>query len=117
MCYPLDTIRRQMQMAKEGVGVLAVLSAALSSEGVRGLYRGFVPNAIKNLPNKGIRLGVYDGVKTAVALSETAYEDELRKVESAAKAGVPGKARGSPEMPAAKPRGAAGMRVQPDRLT
>lgn len=32
----------------------AVLSKTLQVEGVRGLYRGFVPNALKNLPNKGV---------------------------------------------------------------
>lgn len=33
--------------------VSAVLQGTLATEGVRGLYRGFVPNALKNLPNKG----------------------------------------------------------------
>ena len=35
------------------VPVSRVLAKALQAEGVRGLYRGFLPNALKNLPNKG----------------------------------------------------------------
>ena len=35
------------------VPVRRVLAKALQAEGVRGLYRGFLPNALKNLPNKG----------------------------------------------------------------
>ena len=34
--------------------VRAVLGTTLQAEGVRGLYRGFLPNALKNLPNKGV---------------------------------------------------------------
>jgi hypothetical protein len=38
------------------VPVSRVLAKALQAEGVRGLYRGFLPNALKNLPNKGAGL-------------------------------------------------------------
>ncbi|KAG8647749.1 hypothetical protein MANES_09G103800v8 [Manihot esculenta] len=51
-CYPLDTIRRQMQM--KGTPYRTVLDAfqgIIQSDGVTGLYRGFLPNALKNLPN------------------------------------------------------------------
>lgn len=41
---------------------------------VQSLYRGFIPNALKNLPNKGIRLSVFDTSKKLLASSETAYE-------------------------------------------
>lgn len=85
VCYPLDTIRRQMQLTKRGVGLFTVLRSSLAAEGYMGLYRGFLPNAVKNLPNKSIRLGVYDVVKRAVESSEAAYADEVEKVA----AGVP----------------------------
>ena len=46
--------RRQVQMESAfSVPVRRVLAKALQAEGVRGLYRGFLPNALKNLPNKG----------------------------------------------------------------
>ncbi|GFY82364.1 root UVB sensitive protein [Actinidia rufa] len=49
MCYPLDTVRRQMQM--KGTPYKTVLDAfpgIVARDGVIGLYRGFVPNALKN---------------------------------------------------------------------
>ncbi|KAI6698437.1 hypothetical protein NL676_018556 [Syzygium grande] len=51
-CYPLDTIRRQMQM--KGAPYKTVLDAfpgIIERDGVIGLYRGFLPNALKTLPN------------------------------------------------------------------
>lgn len=30
-----------------------VIRSLLASEGIAGFYRGFVPNALKNMPNKG----------------------------------------------------------------
>jgi solute carrier family 25 (mitochondrial phosphate transporter), member 23/24/25/41 len=93
-CYPLDTIRRQMQLAKSAP-FLAVMGDIVRNEGVLGLYRGFLPNAVKNLPNKGIRLGTFDAAKTAIAVSGVAYADEVAKEterrRAAAKAGGKGK--------------------------
>lgn len=54
-CYPLDTIRRRIQLQPAGVGVVRVVRDAWAKEGLRGFYRGFLPNALKNLPNKGAR--------------------------------------------------------------
>ncbi|KAI5081758.1 hypothetical protein GOP47_0001501 [Adiantum capillus-veneris] len=51
-CYPLDTIRRQMQM--KGTPYKSVFDAfivILANDGPIGLYRGFIPNALKSLPN------------------------------------------------------------------
>ncbi|MBA0572318.1 hypothetical protein Golob_002666 [Gossypium lobatum] len=51
-CYPLDTVRRQMQMRGTPYkSVLEAIPGIIEREGVIGLYRGFVPNALKNLPN------------------------------------------------------------------
>lgn len=48
--------RRQIQLNSEhGLPVAKVVKSIVDEEGVRGLYRGFLPNAIKNLPNKGRR--------------------------------------------------------------
>ncbi|KAF9599135.1 hypothetical protein IFM89_035414 [Coptis chinensis] len=52
MCYPLDTVRRQMQM--RGTPYKTILDAfpgIVARDGIVGLYRGFVPNALKTLPN------------------------------------------------------------------
>ncbi|KAB5520000.1 hypothetical protein DKX38_024319 [Salix brachista] len=51
-CYPLDTVRRQMQMKGTPYkSVLDAIAGIVQRDGVIGLYRGFVPNALKNLPN------------------------------------------------------------------
>jgi Mitochondrial carrier protein len=53
-CYPLDTVRRQIQIQSAAATPMrTVLHNMYKKEGVLGFYRGFVPNAFKNLPNKG----------------------------------------------------------------
>ncbi|KAK6943503.1 Mitochondrial substrate/solute carrier [Dillenia turbinata] len=76
-CYPLDTVRRQMQM--RGTPYKSVLEAfpgIVERDGLIGLYRGFVPNALKNLPNSSIRLTTFDTVKRLIA----AGEQEFKKI-------------------------------------
>uniref|UniRef100_A0A5B7A2G4 Envelope ADP,ATP carrier protein n=1 Tax=Davidia involucrata TaxID=16924 RepID=A0A5B7A2G4_DAVIN len=71
MCYPLDTVRRQMQM--KGTPYKTVLDAfpgIVERDGLIGLYRGFLPNALKTLPNSSIRLTTFDTVKRLIASSE-----------------------------------------------
>lgn len=53
-CYPLDTVRRHIQVqAGRSVAYHTAAAAILRDDGLRGMYRGFLPNALKNLPNKG----------------------------------------------------------------
>ncbi|XP_010558378.1 PREDICTED: thylakoid ADP,ATP carrier protein, chloroplastic [Tarenaya hassleriana] len=85
-CYPLDTVRRQMQI--RGTPYKSVLEAfpgIIERDGVIGLYRGFVPNALKNMPNSSIRLTTFDLVKKLVAASEIEFQrimEENRKKAS-----------------------------------
>ncbi|XWS59957.1 hypothetical protein CRYUN_Cryun08bG0166900 [Craigia yunnanensis] len=75
-CYPLDTVRRQMQM--RGTPYKSVLEAILGiieRDGVIGLYRGFVPNALKSLPNSSIRLTTFDIVKRLITTSEKEFQE------------------------------------------
>ncbi|KAL6528613.1 hypothetical protein OROMI_029258 [Orobanche minor] len=77
MCYPLDTVRRQMQMkGSPYMTVLDAIPGIVARDGLMGLYRGFVPNALKTLPNSSIRLTTFDAVKRLIA----AGEKELEKV-------------------------------------
>ncbi|KAL9672671.1 hypothetical protein QQ045_028923 [Rhodiola kirilowii] len=77
MCYPLDTVRRQMQMRGNPYNtVLDAIPGIVARDGFFGLYRGFVPNALKTLPNSSIKLTTFDTVKTMVA----AGEKELQKI-------------------------------------
>ncbi|KAI5082479.1 hypothetical protein GOP47_0002222 [Adiantum capillus-veneris] len=69
-CYPLDTIRRQMQM--KGTPYKSVFDAfivILANDGPIGLYRGFIPNALKSLPNSSIRLTTFDTAKSIYSAS------------------------------------------------
>lgn len=70
-CYPLDTVRRQMQMRGTPYKtVLDAIQGILERDGLVGLYRGFIPNALKTLPNSSIRLTTFDTVKRLIAASE-----------------------------------------------
>ncbi|XP_020577160.1 thylakoid ADP,ATP carrier protein, chloroplastic-like isoform X2 [Phalaenopsis equestris] len=52
MCYPLDTVRRQMQMKGSPYNtIFDAFPGILERDGFVGLYRGFLPNALKSLPN------------------------------------------------------------------
>lgn len=85
-CYPLDTIRRRIQLeAAKSVPWQVAAAAILAEEGIGGMYRGFIPNAIKNLPNKGVKLTVFDKAKKALAAGEVAYEEECAAAVAASK--------------------------------
>ncbi|KAL1206775.1 Thylakoid ADP,ATP carrier protein [Cardamine amara subsp. amara] len=85
-CYPLDTIRRQMQLKGTPYkSVLDAFSGIIAREGVIGLYRGFVPNALKTMPNSSIKLTTFDIVKKLIAASEKEFQriaDDNRKKAS-----------------------------------
>ncbi|KAL6998421.1 hypothetical protein U1Q18_008547 [Sarracenia purpurea var. burkii] len=87
MCYPLDTMRRQMQMKGTPYKtVLDALPGIVARDGIIGLYRGFVPNALKNLPNSSIRLTTFDTVKHLIEAGEKEFQkivEENRKKNKA----------------------------------
>lgn len=69
ICYPMDTIRRRMQL--RGNVHAHGLDAArfiLRHDGVRAFYRGMVPNALKIVPNNAIRFAMYDIFSSLVNL-------------------------------------------------
>ncbi|XP_071738483.1 probable envelope ADP,ATP carrier protein, chloroplastic [Rutidosis leptorrhynchoides] len=79
-CYPLDTIRRQMQMRGTPYkGVLDAFPGIVSRDGVAGLYRGFVPNALKTLPNSSIKLTAFDALKRLISASEVEFQRILEE--------------------------------------
>ncbi|KAD3067627.1 hypothetical protein E3N88_35507 [Mikania micrantha] len=79
-CYPLDTIRRQMQMRGTPYNtILDAFSGIIARDGVAGLYRGFVPNALKTLPNSSIRLTTFDALKRLIAASEREFQRILEE--------------------------------------
>ncbi|XP_031565492.1 mitochondrial substrate carrier family protein V-like [Actinia tenebrosa] len=68
--YPLDVVRRRMQMKglkQHEFAYRSTLHAFVSivqKEGVRGLYKGILPNLIKVAPAVGIQFVVYETVKS-----------------------------------------------------
>ena len=86
--YPLDTVRRQIQL--QGGSMLTMpkmVKSIVADEGALGLYRGFIPSCLKNLPNKGIRLAFYDTAKTIMSRAEEQQEREERASASGRKSG------------------------------
>ncbi|GAB4824186.1 hypothetical protein N2152v2_011232 [Parachlorella kessleri] len=80
-CYPLDTVRRRIQLsAGQSVAWQAAALTILQDEGVKGFYRGFVPNTLKNLPNKGVKLSTFDAAKKLLVAGEKAYQEEIAKL-------------------------------------
>jgi len=67
--YPLDVIRRRMQMK----GAMSdrfpyrntphAIATIVKTEGVRGLYKGILPNLLKVAPSVAIAFVTYEAVK------------------------------------------------------
>jgi len=65
VCYPLDTVRRVMQIpGSKYTGVFDCFYKIIHKDGIVGMYRGMVPNAVKIVPNNGIRFWVYTYLTT-----------------------------------------------------
>ena len=63
-CYPLDTIRRRMQVKGKNYNSTAhAISTIVRTEGARSLYRGMSANTLKVMPNNAIRFMVFDYLK------------------------------------------------------
>jgi solute carrier family 25 phosphate transporter 23/24/25/41 len=68
-CYPLDLVRRRMQMKGDVYkGVVDALRTIGKEEGFRGFYKGMVPNAVKVVPNTAIRFMAYDLLKSYLGI-------------------------------------------------
>ena len=64
VCYPLDTIRRRMQMKGQMYrNQLDAFATIWRKEGVRGFYRGWTANTIKVVPQNAIRFVTYEALK------------------------------------------------------
>jgi len=61
VCYPLDLVRRRMQLRGQVYSSTPMAFVTIvREEGALGLYKGMVPNAVKIIPNNAIRFLVYD---------------------------------------------------------
>ncbi|GAA5947067.1 hypothetical protein JCM3765_002137 [Sporobolomyces pararoseus] len=86
--YPMDLLRRRMQMVGlksevlgyEYTGSWNALSTIVRREGIRGLYRGIVPNLIKCAPAQGVSFSMFeltrDLIDSFTETGETEYSEE-----------------------------------------
>jgi solute carrier family 25 phosphate transporter 23/24/25/41 len=69
VCYPLDTIRRRMQMkGRMYAGQADAFRTIWRTEGAAGFYRGWAANTIKVVPQNAIRFVAYEALKSAVGV-------------------------------------------------
>ena len=77
--YSLDYARTRLandaKSAKSGGsrqfnGLVDVYRKTLASDGIAGLYRGFVPSVVGIIVYRGLYFGVYDSLSTLVLLFE-----------------------------------------------
>lgn len=68
--FPLDLVRRRMQVEGAGgrarvynTGLFGTFKHIFKSEGIRGIYRGILPEYYKVVPGVGICFMTYEGVK------------------------------------------------------
>lgn len=71
VCYPLDTIRRRMQM--KGTMYENQVHAFVQiwrNEGFKGFYRGWAANTIKVVPQNAIRFVSYEALKSMLGVKK-----------------------------------------------
>lgn len=68
--FPIDLVRRRMQLEGAGgrariynTGLFGTFGHIIKSEGLRGLYRGILPEYYKVVPGVGIVFMTYETVK------------------------------------------------------
>mmetsp|Transcript_32134 Transcript_32134/g.76197 ORF Transcript_32134/g.76197 Transcript_32134/m.76197 type:complete len:378 (-) Transcript_32134:190-1323(-) len=75
LTYPMDTVRRRMQL--QGAGGMAMIYKSswdcakqmARKEGVISLYRGLTATCIRGVPNTGIQFAVYEGLKSLLQIA------------------------------------------------
>lgn len=71
VCYPLDTVRRRMQMKGQVYSSqLDAFQSIWRQEGFRGFYRGWAANTIKVAPQNSLRFVAYEGLKAFLGVTK-----------------------------------------------
>ncbi|KAK9075432.1 hypothetical protein SSX86_003755 [Deinandra increscens subsp. villosa] len=72
--FPLDLVRRRMQLEGAGgrarvykTGILGTFSQIIKAEGLRGIYRGILPEYYKVVPSIGIVFMTYEKLKQVLS--------------------------------------------------
>uniref|UniRef100_A0A7S2T7G4 Uncharacterized protein n=1 Tax=Chloropicon roscoffensis TaxID=1461544 RepID=A0A7S2T7G4_9CHLO len=70
-CFPLDTVRRRMQMKGSTYsGQVDALRKIWRGEGYRGFYRGWAANILKVIPQNSIRFVAYETMKQVAGIAK-----------------------------------------------
>lgn len=71
-CYPLDTVRRRMQMkGRIYTSTPNAFATIFKQEGPLGFYKGMMPNVVKVVPNNAIRFLAFEFLKTYMGVVDT----------------------------------------------
>ncbi|KAG1674436.1 hypothetical protein FOA52_012964 [Chlamydomonas sp. UWO 241] len=71
ICYPLDTVRRRMQMKGTVYrNQLDAIATIARTEGARGFYRGWAANTLKVVPQNAIRMVSYEFLKSLLGIQK-----------------------------------------------
>lgn len=71
VCYPLDTVRRRMQMSGSNyTSSFDCISKTFKVEGVRGFFKGWMANTLKVVPQNSIRFVTYEMMKTILGVQK-----------------------------------------------
>lgn len=68
VCYPLDTVRRSMQIHGQYNHTWNCFQTIYQNKGFAGFYKGFIPNTLKIVPNNGIRFLVFTKLTTYLGI-------------------------------------------------
>jgi solute carrier family 25 phosphate transporter 23/24/25/41 len=72
ICYPLDTVRRRMQMkGKTYNGMADAFVTIAKKEGMGGFFKGWAANTLKVVPQNSIRFVAYETLKTLFGVATT----------------------------------------------
>jgi solute carrier family 25 phosphate transporter 23/24/25/41 len=78
--YPLETVRRRMQMASlgkttgDGAGMIFVFKDIWKQFGFKGYFKGLVPNLLKVIPVVSVNFVAYEYLKKAMGLARSSKE-------------------------------------------
>ena len=77
--YPSQVVRSRLQQRMDSrmlkySGVGDVLRTTLAREGVRGLYKGLLPNVLRVMPQSALTFLVYEGVMQQLSAASKAKE-------------------------------------------
>lgn len=79
-CYPLDTVRRRMQLAGKTYSSTAnAFATILKDEGIAGYYKGMTANAMKVVPNNAIRFAAFEVLKSWFMTDEALQKSATKK--------------------------------------